>query len=207
MNESDLLNTMNTLNDVASALKTTVYIWGGLAQDIYEGRFLREHSDIDCLMLNRNTIQEELEKTFIQKGWSVVDVNGVLSIKKDGSKIHLGNIEPLNDGLLKYTFFGGFAFIAFPKTWLKQKAVRFCGLNVLTTEPEFEYAMRAHSRKKDPTKEVREKDKIAMKFFEEKLRLKRKNLDEVLAEMRFPLELISGLVPLSSTQSDHAKSC
>ncbi len=192
MNESDLLNTLRTLNNVASLLQTKVYVWGGLTQDLYEGKFLREHSDVDCFMLEGNKTKDELATFFQHEGWNVLDMNGVLSIKKEGSKIHLGHIEPMNASLMKYTFYEGALFITFPTAWLKKEPFMFYGIPVDTTEPEFEYAIRIGPMKLNPLQELREKDTLAVQYFEKRLTLKGENLDNVLANMHIPLELVGG---------------
>ena len=193
MNQSlhfqNLLETLKLINEISFNLNTKTYVWGGLTQDIYESKFLREHDDIDCLMMNRNKLDKKVEKLFMQKGWSVSDMNGVLSIKKDSNKIHMGNVETINNDLVKYTFYNGDVFISFPSTWLNKKPHSFYNLKVYTTTPEFKYAMRVYPIKLNPENEAREKDILPVEYFSKKLRKKYKNLNKLLDKMQFPQKL------------------
>lgn len=187
--EKSFLETLNLIIQISSKLETKSYVWGGLTQDIYEGNFLRDHDDIDCLMMNRNKFDGKVEKLFEQLGWEISDINGVLSIKKNGNKIHMGNIEAVDHEVAKYTLFDGSTNIAFPKNWLNDRPHMFYNLNVYTTTPEFEYAMRVYPKKINPKNEIREKDKKPIDYFEKILQEKYSNLDEVLAKMQFPSTL------------------
>jgi len=88
------LDAMRLVENVSRSLKTIPWIWGGFTTDIYVGQILREHDDLDYLTLDLHLLKSKFAETFSSYGWQAENiVNGDLKLKKDGVKVHLGNVE------------------------------------------------------------------------------------------------------------------
>ena len=88
------LDAMRLVEHVSQSLGTISWVWGGYTADIYMDRILREHDDVDYLTLNLHPLQSKIVEMFISHGWQTKNLsNGDLSLKKEGVKMHLGNVE------------------------------------------------------------------------------------------------------------------
>ena len=63
------LNLMHDIYEVSIICSTKTYIWGGLTTDIFEGRFLREHGDLDGFVENMMFILENLIIEYKNRGY------------------------------------------------------------------------------------------------------------------------------------------
>jgi hypothetical protein len=55
--------------EVSNACSTTTYIWGGFTIDVLEGRFLREHHDLDGSTLNLLDVRHDLAALCEERGY------------------------------------------------------------------------------------------------------------------------------------------
>ncbi len=136
-----LQTAMRLVEAISAQLGTTSYIWGGFTMDIYEGRMLREHGDLDYLTVDLERLKPQLAALFAQHRWPCkVVANGDLSPRRGGFRMQLGNIT-LDEGV-RWSFNGDKGFVVFPRTWLLAEPVCFCGVQVHVVAPEFEYMVK-----------------------------------------------------------------
>jgi hypothetical protein len=151
------LEAMAFVESVSRSSKTTSWIWGGYTTDIYMGRMLREHDDIDYLTLNLHRLKSKIAAAFSGHGWQTKDlVNGDLSLKKDNLKVHLGNVE-IRD-VAKWTHNGEKGFLLFPVSWLSKEIIKFYGMEVHVVAPELQYILKNCPELLNPDWIIREKD-------------------------------------------------
>jgi hypothetical protein len=160
------LDTITVVEHVSTSLKTVSWIWGGFTTDIYMGRILREHDDLDYLTLNLHGLQTKFVEVFSEHGWEAKNVvNGDLKLKKDGIKVHLGNVE-FSD-VAKWTHNGEKSSLLFPVSWLSLDAVEFYGSELHVVAPELQYVLKEHPELMNPDWLIREKDVIEKKYLQD----------------------------------------
>lgn len=173
------LNTLNELQETARDLGTTTYIWAGLVRDIYRGRLLRRHDDIDCLTVNLLLLKPAFCARLTTAGWQIKELeNGDLSAKRNGEKIHMGNVTREN-GLIVWTHNGTRGCIKFPAEWLPNEPVDFYGQPVFVVAPEFEYILKSHPELMLRFNS-RPKDIEAKEYFEALLRSRGVNIKSLI---------------------------
>lgn len=149
---------MKLVETLSTTLKTTSWIWGGFTADIYVGRLLREHSDLDYLTLNLHQLKPQFAGAFARQGWQVQYLdNNDLKLRKNGIKVHLGHIEFAAE--VKWTHNGEKGYICFPISWLRFEVARFYGIELHVVEPEFQYILKEHPELLNPDWILRDKDK------------------------------------------------
>lgn len=158
--ERNVLEAMAFVEAVSARLGTTSYIWGGFSLDIYEGQFLREHNDIDYLTLNLLPLRPQFIEAFKQTDWQVkVVINEDVTARKNGVKLHLGNVRLGNQ--VTWTHNGEEGVLTFPLDWLSKEAHKFCGVKVHVVEPHFEYVVKHYPALLNPNWVPRDKDLAA----------------------------------------------
>jgi hypothetical protein len=151
------LRAMELVEGVSRSLQTTSWIWGGYTIDVWMGRILREHDDIDYLTLNLYKLKAEITKVFSSHGWQPKDlVNGDLGLKKDNIKVHMGNVELGN--VARWTHNGEKGALLFPVPWLSVEGVEFYGVEVHVIAPELQYVLKECPELLNPDWILREKD-------------------------------------------------
>ena len=154
------LAAMRLIEMQCAALHTVSYIWGGYTLDIYQGRLLREHHDLDYLTMNLDGVKPHLARLFGQRGWLTKELsNGDLAIRSHEVKIQLGNIVEVGHHI-RWTHAGPRGYFAFPRHWLRPEPVRFYGADVHVVEPELEYVIKEFRKLLNPDWEAREPDII-----------------------------------------------
>jgi hypothetical protein len=157
------LEVMTFVERVSRSLKTTSWIWGGYSADIYMGRILREHADIDYLTLNLHRLKSQIAETFWGHGWQAKDVvNGDLRLKKDNVKVHLGNVEI--GTVAKWTHNGDKGALLFPVSWLCLDVVEFHGRELHAVAPELQYILKDRPELLNPYWLIREKDILEKEY-------------------------------------------
>ena len=151
------LDAMRLVESVSRSLKTISWIWGGFTTDVYAGRILREHDDLDHLTSNLHRSKSEFVEAFSSHGWQTEHlVNGDLRLKKDGIKVHLGNVEV--GEVARWTHNGEQGSLLFPASWLNPKVVVFCGIELHVITPELQYVLKAHPGLLNPHRKSRDQD-------------------------------------------------
>lgn len=153
------LAAMRLVETVSGLLGTTSYVWGGFTADIYAGRLLREHQDVDYLTVDLVRLKPQLEALCEHQGWATKELaNRDLSLRRDGARVQLGNVEVVDSATARWTHNGEQGHVDFPRQWLNPQPVRFCGTLVHVVQPEFSYVMVAHAQMLNPEWTEREKD-------------------------------------------------
>jgi hypothetical protein len=152
------LDTFNLVECLTQSVGTTSWVWGGYVTDICMGRILRDHDDVDYLTLNLHALLSEIMEAFSNRGWQTkVLVNGDLSLKKEGVKVHLGNLE--FGELARWTHNGEQGALLFPLSWLSPDVIKFYGMGIHVVAPELQYVLKEHPELLNPDWLLREKDR------------------------------------------------
>lgn len=157
------LDSMRLVETTSRSLDTVSWILGGFVTDIYVGRVLREHDDLDYLTLNLHALKSKFAEVFLRDGWQAKNlVNGDLKLKKDDFKIHMGNVE-LGE-TAKWTHNGEKGSLLFPVSWLRFDPVEFVGMKLHVVAPELQYVLKEHSELMNPDWVLREKDLLEKEY-------------------------------------------
>ncbi len=157
---------MRFVENLASELATTAYIFGGFTADVYTGTYLRDHGDIDYLIPGFHDQCNAIAQSLDNHGWHVNIYLGahLLSAKKDGIKLHLGHIEIHQEVVWKHNGLDG--AILFPIEWLNKKGIPFHGIAVHVTEPELTYVLKTRPDLMNSCWTARDKDKADLQILE-----------------------------------------
>lgn len=164
------LSMMADIHAVNEALGLRTYLWGGLCIDVFEGRFLREHGDLDGFTTDLETHRLPLEEAYTQLGYKVSfnEAFSMLRIEKSG--IH-GSFNPLriNSGTAEWKHIGDEGSVYFPTAWLDTEPRVFYGVNVYTAGRKFDYAVKTKIAMLNPEWKLREKDLAAVAYLKKQL--------------------------------------
>ena len=164
-NQQKQLDAMRLVEHVSDSLNTLSWIWGGLTTDIYMGRILREHDDLDYLTWNLYLLKLDFIEAFSSYGWQVqILVNGDLKLKKDCVKVQLGNVE-LGENA-KWTHNSEQGSLFFPASWLKLDSIEFLGMELHVIAPELQYVLKDHPDLLNPNWVLREKDILEKEYLQ-----------------------------------------
>jgi hypothetical protein len=118
-NNLSYLDFMNDIYDVSAACSTKTYIWGGFTIDIFEGRFLREHSDLDGFVLNMPRVLNEMVKRYEQKGYQTNYLNEIDMLQVKKGDVHASfNILEINDDVALWKHIGDQGAVYFQQAGL-----------------------------------------------------------------------------------------
>ncbi len=150
--EDSILSAMQQVEAFSTELHTTSWIWGGLSVDIYQGRFMREHGNLDYLTLHLHDLADPLARRFQDVGWQT------RQLKKEDLKIdiQLGHIDIFKD--VRWTHNGEAGPLYFPAEWLETQARCFYDVETHVVGPEFQYALLDHPELPNPAWKPRLKD-------------------------------------------------
>jgi hypothetical protein len=164
MKTDELIAAMQQVEAFSISLNSTAWIWGGLTMDIYQGKILREHHDLDYLTLHLHELFKPLAEKFQNAGWFAQRLsNGDLKLEKGGVKIHLGHLSIGQS--VRWTHNGSLGSLYFPVEWVVQAARTFCNIEIHVIAPQLQYALLDHPELLNPDWEPREKDRTAKAYF------------------------------------------
>lgn len=169
-NQTCQLQFLRDIFEVADLCSTHTHIWGGLAVDIVEGRFLREHHDIDGFTLNLLDVRNGMEMLFRQRGYSTSFLNDfdMLRVEKNGCHAAFNRLE-LDNTIAMWRHIGDEGTVYFPCTWLENEPRYFHDIPVFISGVEFEYAIKAKVTLLSPEWVLREKDSKALEYWKKAL--------------------------------------
>jgi len=161
--EKTYLAALQHLNVFSKVIGVKSYIFGGLTLDIWAGKLLRPHGDIDCLTENLHTHEQQFRRLFLQAGYQTKHLSNkdFLAIKNK-VEVHLGHVT-IQQGRIEWTHNGDIESIFFPQTWLNKKAHDFYELKTYTVKPEFEYVIKSNPALMNPAWKPRKKDLKAIR--------------------------------------------
>ncbi len=152
-----MLAGMALVEQVSASLHTFSWIWGGWVSDIYAGRVLREHHDVDYLMLHLREREDEIAHWFVARGWTALILsNGDLGLRRLSARMELGRV--ILGGEARWMHDGEKGSLWFPRDWLEPEPVPFCGRVVHVVQPELQYVLLEHPELLDPRWKPRPKD-------------------------------------------------
>lgn len=167
------LNFMQDIYDISSELSIHTYIWGGFTIDIFEGKFLREHGDLDGFIENMMSVLDLLIEKFKNKGYQTMfysDIN-MLQISKGEQHASFNPLD-IEGEVAMWRHIGNQGTVYFPYKWLDSTPYNFYETKVFTSGLYFEYAFRNIVRDINPEWKEREKDQIAKQYLNEKIKEK-----------------------------------
>jgi hypothetical protein len=166
-NINEIIECISDIVDSSNKLNIKSYVWGGYVQDIIEGKILREHKDIDMFIENMDEHIEKLGHELKDFKFDYHNNIKMLKLEKNGIKITINPIIFINETAI-WKHIGEQGFINFPKNWLDKDFRHFYDIKVLTSGYKFEYCVRRIIKYMNPnwTKNIREKDIIANKYYE-----------------------------------------
>lgn len=165
------LEFLKDISEVSALCATHTYIWGGLTIDILEGRFLREHHDVDGFTLNLLSHKDRLTTLYQERGYTVtfMDAFDFLMIEKDGCHALFNRLE-LDTDIAMWRHIGNAGTVYFPTAWLSETPINFYDVAVFISGIEFEYAIKTNPQLLSPEWKGRAKDRAAIQYLDKKLR-------------------------------------
>lgn len=176
--ESDhlCLSAMALVEEMSRRLGTISYIWGGCALDVYEGRFLRPHHDIDYMVLDLARLEPQFAALFEEHGWTSENIAGVvLAGRREGIHVALGFLDVGAEARWHYN--GPLGYVTFPAGWLCAEPVPFYDISVHVVAPELEYVFKSRSRLLGPDWNLEERHRVARDRLAEILRARGVDLE------------------------------
>jgi hypothetical protein len=172
ISESNLayLKLIDDIYEVSAKCSIKTYIWGGLTTDIFEGRFLREHGDLDGFIENMMSKLEHLMMEYENIGYSTEFLNelNMLLIRK-GNHHAAFNALDFDGSVAMWRHIGEQGTVYFPASWLDSAPRNFYATKVYTSGLCFEYSLRKIMGDLNPEWKEREKDKLAKAYLEAKI--------------------------------------
>jgi len=165
------LQMMRDVYEVSAACFTKTYIWGGFVIDIFEGKFLREHGDLDGFVENMMSVLERLIIEYESRGYHTdfrKDIN-MLEIRK-GNQHAAFNPLDVDGTVAMWRHIGDQGTVYFPYGWLDKNPRSFYNAKVYTSGLCFEYGFRKIVHLLNPEWNEREKDRIARGYLENKIK-------------------------------------
>lgn len=165
------LEFMRDIYAASGACGVKTYIWGGLTADIWEGRFLREHGDLDGFTENMMEVLYPLMDEYHSRGYETEFRSGfnMLIIKKNGLHACFSPLDKDGEEAM-WRHIGEWGTVYFPGEWLDREPRNFLGVNVYTAGLCFEYAIRKLMPLLNPGWVCeREKDREKRVYLEEKM--------------------------------------
>jgi hypothetical protein len=165
------LQTLKDIGEISGLCSTKTYVWGGLVMDMLEGRFLREHGDIDCFTLNLLDVKEHMDSLFSQRGYETGFTKGIdmYNVQKDGCCVAFNRLE-LDNEIAMWRHIGDYGTLYFPKAWLSDSPRLFYETSLLISGIEFEYSIKAKVTLLSPEWQLRESDKAALDYYTKALK-------------------------------------
>jgi hypothetical protein len=169
---------------VSLACKTRTYIWGGFTLDIFEGRFLREHHDLDGFTFNLLELLPELTNQFEQAGYTTTfreDIH-MLVIEREGLHAAFNRLD-IDGEIAMWRHIGDEGTVYFPVNWLDAAPRDFYSTQVYSAGLQLDYALKTNIRMTHATWELREKDCAAIAQLEEALAARALDPEQFLREV------------------------
>jgi hypothetical protein len=111
-------------------------------------------------------LKSKFAETFSSYAWQAENLaNGDLKLKKDGVKVHLGNVE-IGEAS-KWTHNGERGALLFPVSWLNFDVAEFCGMEIHVVASELQYVLKEHPELLNPDWVIREKDVLEKGYLQD----------------------------------------
>ncbi len=179
------LRSLKDISEISELCSTKTYIWGGLVTDIIEGRFLREHHDIDGFTLNLLGVKNNMERLFQERGYTTSYFHDfdMLRFERNGISAAFNRLEVENITAM-WRHIGNEGTVYFPSAWLSDIPKIFYDIPVFVSGMEFEYCIKSNVRLLSPEWELREKDTEAFEYWKKKIKDRRMHPEYLLEQVR-----------------------
>lgn len=165
------LQIIKDISEISENLGVKTFIWGGFVIDLIEGKFVREHSDLDGFILNMDAVLNKLIVGFEERGYTTKFNENfrILAIYKDD--LHAAfNVLSEDRGIAEWQHIGKNGSVYFPYDWLDQEPRKFYGINIYTSNVKFEYGFKNIAPLINPDwSNRRPQDIKAINYYKEKL--------------------------------------
>lgn len=140
---------------------------GGFALDIHEGRFLREHHDLDAFTLNLLEILPDAMALYRLRGYAVdfLPDFDMLTIRKDGLHATFNRLE-VDGETAMWRHIGNMGTVYFPAGWLDTAPSLFYGVPVFTAGIRFAYLLKTNPQLLNPEWTLLPKDEADIALLE-----------------------------------------
>lgn len=166
-NNRGYLAFLRDVDEVSAACGTRTYIWGGFTVDILEGRFVREHHDLDGFTLNLLDVLPEMTALYAARGYATdfrKDID-MLTIRKDGLHAAFNRLE-VDGPIAMWRHIGDEGTVYFPVEWLDAAPRDFYGVKVYSAGIQLDYALKTNIRMINAVWTLREHDHAAIAVLE-----------------------------------------
>lgn len=164
------LTFLRDIAEVSAACDTVTYIWGGFTLDLFEGRFLREHHDLDGFTRDLLDRLPALSAHYEQRGYTVAfrDDIDMLTIGSEGLHAAFNRLE-VDEDIAMWRHIGNEGTVYFPVDWLDAAPRDFYGVPVYSAGLQLDYTLKTHIRMIHAAWELRDKDRATVAHLERAL--------------------------------------
>ena len=182
--EETLLGVIRDIYLVSTRCGIKTYLWGGLVRDVYAGRFLRTHGDVDGFTCHLWARKDDLAEEYERLGYAVTFLEEVqfLRIERGGIHAVLNCLDSEGETAL-WRHIGEQGTVGFPLDWLPTTPLPFYDTFAYVAGVEFEYCIKTNPRLLSPTWQGREKDRETLGWLEEELQRQEKPAEEILEKI------------------------
>ncbi|MCL2603868.1 MAG: hypothetical protein FWD90_05255 [Defluviitaleaceae bacterium] len=166
---------------VSEKLGIKTYIWGGIAVDILNGSFTREHGDLDCFIENLDENITELINRYETLGYQTQYFPDfwMLTIKKGDALATFNSVRNV-DGIAHWYHAGPRGTVFFPFDWMDKEPHDFYGAKAYTFGIEMAYTLKNNVRLISPEWKMRDKDKADIAILDQIIAARGINREELL---------------------------
>ncbi len=174
------LEFIRDIYEVSGDCSTKTYIWGGFTIDIFEGKFLREHNDLDAFTENMLVLVDDLIIAYEKRGYQVTFLKDIHMLKVGKGALHASfNRLEVDGEVAMWKHIGDEGTVYFPTGWLDRVARDFYDTKVYTPGICFEYAIKTNVRMLNAEWQPREKDRVAITYLNGAIRNAGISKDEI----------------------------
>ncbi len=145
-------------------------LWGGWIPDIYQGKILRDHGDLDYLYIVNHSSDQDLQSLLQADGWKIViDRHNALIGHQNQLEINFIAVQQTGK-IITWDPPDRAGVITFPADWFQE--TEFQGVKISIIDIRFTYAMRylahqADQKKASAVRTLRPKDTQDLKILTE----------------------------------------
>ena len=180
------LNFIEDIYEISTICSTKTYVWGGFTIDIFEGKPLREHSDLDGFVVNMIDVLDEISVLYRKRGYETNFLEDIQMLQVEKGEIRGSfNCLEFNEEAAMWKHIGDDGVVYFPKNWLDTSPRVFCGKKVYTSGVKFEYAIKTKTNLLSPESErqLREKDRIAIQYLENVMKIEKIDKEDLYSKI------------------------
>ena len=141
------------------------YIWGGFTIDVFEGRFLREHKDLDGFTYHLLDVLDEMVTLYQLRGYTTRFFEDIHMLEISKNELHASfNRLDIDNETAMWRHIGDEGTVYFPISWLDDTPRNFYNQKVYTSGVRFEYAIKTNVRMINAEWQLRDKDYVSIEY-------------------------------------------